>query len=73
MPNRHFIHRKYVELLDARRGTVGLPALIFAGSVRDLTTAQQQALNALLRTFEEHPRYATPERYLDVTRAGLEG
>jgi len=67
------IHVTFTGVLDAPRGTLGLPALDYAKATQYLTPVQQQALNALLRTFVEHPRYATPERYLQATADGLEG
>ena len=66
------IHVTFTGVLDAPRGTLGLPALDYAKATQYLTPAQQQALNALLRTFVEHPRYATPERYLQATAEVLQ-
>lgn len=67
MSNRLHVRKKAVALLDASDSRVLTPALDFGNAVRDLTDAQAVALLALLATFEAHPRYSTPERYLTAT------
>lgn len=64
---RYNVRENAVALIDARPGWIGMPSLGLGQSVRDLTEPQVKALLALLQTFEEHPRFRTPDRYLAAT------
>jgi hypothetical protein len=64
---RYNVRKHAVALIDASPRNVLTPALDLGVSVRDLTDPQVRALLALLETFEEHPRFRTPDRYLAAT------
>jgi hypothetical protein len=64
---RYDVHKNLATLLNSRDGAVGMPSIALGQSVRDLTDPQLKALLALLQTFEQHPRYRTPDRYLAAT------
>lgn len=65
--SRYHVRKNAVALIDASPRRVLTPALDFGEAVRDLTDPQAKALLALLATFEAHPRFRTPDRYLAAT------
>lgn len=60
----NIVHQTFMALIDAPSSKRLTPALLHANEVVDLTGPQLVALNALLKSFEAHPKIRNAESYL---------